>query len=404
MDKHPLSGLKVVDIGWIMVGPMSARYLTELGAYTLKVETAKRPDPLRGLGPFKDGKPGLERSISYHMTNANKRSVAVDLKAPEGLDIVRSLVADADVFVESFTPGAIDGMGLSYAELSKLNPKLIMASTGVLGRKGLVGLGMSGTGMTGAAYAGATNLLGWPDRAPNGPFGPWTDAVAPRFLAASLLAALHRRKTTGRGTYIDLAQSEAGLQFLTPAYFDYAVNGVIAGRTGTARSVSGAPCGAYPCSGTDRWIVIDASAPAAWKGLRGLLGEMLDDPRFRTLVGRMRNREELDRRLAAWTSGREVAEAEAALQDAGVPAHRICHDMDFMADPDLQASERYRRIEDPEIGEAWIPAPQYTLRRTPHVATLAGPRIGDATEAVLAQDLKMTASDIARLNAAGVLG
>ena len=103
-----------------------------------------------------------------------------------------------------------------------------MVSTGILGRKGTIGLGMSGTGVTGAAYAGATNLLGWPDRPPNGPYGPWTDEVAPRFLVASVLAALHRRSATGRGTYIDLAQAEAGIQFLGPAHLDYAVNGVVA--------------------------------------------------------------------------------------------------------------------------------------------------------------------------------
>ena len=207
----PLEGLKQVDIGWLMVGPVSARYLAELGAETVKVESGKRRDPLRSLGPFKDGERGPERTVSYHMVNANKRSLAVDLKEPEGLDIVLRLVAGADIFIESFTPGAIDDMGLSYAVLAASNPGLIMVSTGILGRKGLVGLGMSGTGLTGSAYAGATNLMGWPDRPPEGPYGPWTDGIAPRFVVACTLAAVHRRRTTGRGTYIDLAQAEAGL-------------------------------------------------------------------------------------------------------------------------------------------------------------------------------------------------
>jgi len=237
----PLEGLLVVDLGWLMVGPVSARYLAELGAEVIKVETSKRPDPLRGLGPFRDGIPGLERSLSYHMINANKRGLAIDLKAPLGLEVVSDLISKADVFIESFTPGQVDGMGLSFDKLRARNPRLIMVSTGILGRKGTMGLGMSGTGMTGSAYAGATNLVGWPDRPPTGPHGPWTDEVAPRFLVASILAALHRRRSTGTGTYIDLAQAEAGLQFLLPAYLDFAVNDVAPQRQWEAGSKLRAP-------------------------------------------------------------------------------------------------------------------------------------------------------------------
>ncbi|HEX4740235.1 MAG TPA: CoA transferase [Caulobacteraceae bacterium] len=399
----PLEGLKVVDIGWLMVGPMSARYLTELGADTVKVESGKRLDPLRGLGPFKDGQSGPERSLSYHWINAGKRGLAVDLKSPRGPDLVRRLVAGADVFIESFTPGAIDEMGLSYARLAAANPGLIMVSTGILGRKGTMGLGMSGTGMTGSAYAGATNLVGWPDRAPTGPHGPWTDSVAPRFVVAATLAALHRRGATGKGTYIDLAQAEAGIQFLTPAYFDFAVNGMVAGRSGTAGSPLRAPCGAYPCAGADRWIVIDADTPQAWDALRGLLSPSLDDSRFSTLVGRLRSRQTIDARIADWTRTRQPAEAEALLQDAGVPAHAVSNDQELAFDPDLEAAGYHRRIDDPLIGEGWIPGPQYRLAGTPHVATRAGPRIGDASAEVLTGELGLSAADVAGLKQEGVI-
>jgi len=398
-----LEGLKVVDIGWIMVGPVSARYLTELGCATIKAETAKRPDPLRGLGPFRDGQPGLERSLSYHLTNAGKRGLAVDVKSEAGLDIVRRLVAQADIFVESFTPGAIDGMGLSYEMLSKANPGLIMVSTGILGRKGTMGLGMSGTGMTGSAYAGATNLMGWPDQAPVGPYGPWTDAVTPRFIASSVLAALHRRQQTGQGCHIDIAQAEAGLQFLTPAYFDYAVNGVVAERVGGLSDPLRAPCGTYPCAGADRWVVIDAAAADAWTGLRKVVGEALADPAFDTLVGRLRARAEVDRRLAEWTATRTPTEVEQALQRAGVPAHAVCDDEEMFSDPDLTHAGYYREVDDPVVGRSWLPGPQYTMTGTPHVPTRAGPCIGDCTAAILAGELGMGEGEIARLKAEGVL-
>lgn len=400
----PLEGIRVVDIGWIMVGPVSARYLAELGADTIKVETAKRPDPLRGMGPFRGGKPGLERSLSYHLTNANKRSLAVDLKTPEGLRIVRDLVAGADIFVESFTPGAIDEMGLSYAELSKANPGLIMVSTGILGRKGTIGLGMSGTGMTGSAYAGATNLLGWPDRAPVGPYGPWTDAVTPRFIVCTVLAALHRRRETGQGCHIDVAQAEAGLQFLAPALFDHAVNGRVAERVGGLFDPLRAPCGLYPCQGEDRWVMIDAAEADAWAALREVVGEPLADAGFATLVGRLRGREALDARLSAWTSGQTPEAVEARLQAAAVPAHALCDDEALFSDPDLTHAGFYRQVEDPVVGQSWLPGPQFTLGATPHVTTKAGPRIGDATDAVLGDLLGLSAPDIARLRAEGVLG
>jgi benzylsuccinate CoA-transferase BbsF subunit len=398
-----LEGLKIVDIGWIMVGPVSARYLTELGCSTIKAETAKRPDPLRGLGPFRDGKPGLERSLSYHLTNANKRGLAVDLKTEAGLGIVRRLVADADIFVESFTPGAIDGMGLSYESLSAANPGLIMVSTGILGRKGTMGLGMSGTGMTGSAYAGATQLMGWPDQPPVGPYGPWTDAVTPRFIASAVLAVLHRRQRTGQGAHIDIAQAEAGLQFLTPAFFDYAVNGVLAERSGRLFDPLRVPCGAYLCAGADRWVVIDAAETHAWAGLARTVGASLADPAFGTLVGRLRARDEIDRRLAEWTATRAPRDVEEALQQAGVPAHAICDDEEMFADPDLVHAGYYREVDDPVVGRTWLPGPQFVMTGTPHVATEAGPRIGDCTEAILAGELGMADDEIARLKADGVL-
>jgi benzylsuccinate CoA-transferase BbsF subunit len=294
-------------------------------------------------------------------------------------------------------------MGLSYAALRARNPRLIMVSTGILGRKGTMGLGMSGTGMTGSAYAGATNLLGWPDRPPTGPQGPWTDEVAPRFLVSSILAALHRRNATGAGTYIDLAQAEAGLQFLSPAYLDFAVNGVAPQRQWEAGSTLRAPSGVYPCAGEDRWLAIDASEHAAWRGLVDVVGPALATAQFGTLVARLRNREALDAVISGWTTKQDAVVLEQRLQNAGVPAHVVSQDLDIFQDSDLRHEGFYRQVSDPVIGEITIAGPQFRLVGTPQVETRAGPTIGDHAEEILARLCGRTPAEIEILKRSGVL-
>lgn len=403
MSAAPLQGLKVVDMGWLMVGPESGRYLADLGAEVIKVESGVRRDPMRSLGPFKDGKHGPNRSIGYHAINAGKTSLTLDVKDPRGRDILLKLVAWADVLIESFTPGVIDSLKISYADLSAVNPRLIMVSTSILGQAGPHSKGASGTGTTGAAFAGATNLLGWPDRAPMGPFGPWTDAVTPRMIVSTVLAALHRRRQTGTGCYIDAAQAECGIQFLMPAYYDYAVNGTIPQRRGAAGSPLRSPSGLFACIGADRWVAIDASADDAFAALRGVIGGVLSEARFDTLIGRLRGRAGLEAAIAAWTAPQEAQGVEDRLQAAGVPAHVVAQPADLVADADLKHLGHYHTIEDPEIGQAVIRGPQARLSRTPHVATRAGPRLGDGNHDILSRICGLSPAEIEALEAAGLL-
>ncbi len=257
--KGPLDGLRVLDMGWVMVGPVTGRYLADLGADVVKLESSRRVDPLRTLGPFKDGKPGLERSISYHNLNAGKRSLTVDIKDPRGREAILRLVEWADVLIESFSPGVLDDLDLAYPVLKARNPALIVASTSLLGQTGPHARGTSGVGTMGASMSGASLLLGWPGHPPCGTYGPWTDAIAPRFIVPSILAALHRRRATGEGCHIDVAQAEAGIQFLSPAWYQYAANGTVMERRGHAGSPLRAPHGIFRCAGPDRWIALDGS-------------------------------------------------------------------------------------------------------------------------------------------------
>lgn len=399
----PLAGVHVLDLSWVMVGPASGRYLADMGADVIKVESSKRIDPVRTLGPFKDGKTGPERSVSYHNLNAGKLCIAIDIRRPEGREIVLRLTQWADVVLESFTPGVLETLELGYSDLKQRNDRIVMASTSLLGQTGPHAKGTSGVGTMGAAMSGATHQIGWTDREPRGPWGPWTDAVTPRFIVASILAALHRRSRTGKGCYIDVAQAEAGIQFMMPAYYEYAASGTIPERRGIAGSPLQVPQGVYPCSGEDRWIAIDASEPGHWAALRALIGGELRDAKYDTIIGRLRHRAELEETIASWTHEQEAEAIEHRIQAAGVPAHVVSRSGDLVRDADLLEAGHLNKINDPVFGEADIEGPRFSLARTRLPATRRGPRIGEHTKEVLAAVLGMSETEIAQLDESGVL-
>jgi benzylsuccinate CoA-transferase BbsF subunit len=399
----PLDGIHVLDLSWVMVGPASGRYLADLGADVIKVESSRRIDPVRTLGPFKDGRTGPERSVSYHNLNAGKRCIALDIRKPEGRELVLRLASWADVTLESFTPGVLDELQLGYRELSARNPKLVMASTAILGQTGPDAKGTSGVGTMGAAMSGATHQFGWPDRPPCGPFGPWTDGVAPRFIVASILAALHRRTRTGEGTYIDVAQAEAGVQYMMPAYYEFAANGKIPKRRGTAGSPLRVPEGVYRCAGEDRWIAISASVSPQFESLRNIVGGILRDARFDTLLGRLRKRDAIDAAISEWTCDKESDAIEAMLQAAGIPAHVVSRGLDLGRDADLRHLEHFKKFTDEVLGEAEIEGPRSSFDRTPLTETRRGPRIGEHTQEILETICHLSKDEIAKLAEAGVL-
>ena len=399
----PLVGIHVLDLSWVMVGPVSARYLADLGADVVKVESSRRIDPVRTLGPFKDNVYGPERSVSYHNLNAGKRCIALDIRKPQGRALVLKLAQWADVVLESFTPGVLDELRLGYQDLSRANPKIIMASTAILGQTGPDAKGTSGVGTMGAAMSGATYQFGWPDRPPCGPFGPWTDGVAPRFIVPSILAALHRRTRTEEGCYIDVAQAEAGVQFMMPAYYEFAANGKIPERRGVAGSPLRVPEGVYRCAGEDRWIAISASESAHWMKLRSIISGALLDYRFDTMLGRLRHRESIDTAISEWTRSRESNEIEKLLQADGIPAHIVSRGLDLNRDADLIHLGQLKKFSDEVLGEAEIEGPRSRLDRTPLPATRRGPRIGEHTNEILETICHLSKDEIAALAEAGVL-
>ncbi|CAN7747074.1 CoA transferase [Pseudorhodoferax sp. LjRoot39] len=402
MTAPPLAHLRVLDLSWVMVGPMSGRYLADFGADVIKVESAKRIDPLRTLGPYRDGTPHPERTLSYHFINAGKRSLALDLSGEAGRGIVRRLARHVDVVIESFTAGTLDRMGLGWERLRLENPRLVMAASCLFGQTG-PHRSASGVGTLGAAYSGASQLTGWPDRAPTGPFNAWTDSVTPRFLVAGLLAALRRRDLTGQGCYLDVAQAEAGLQFLLPAWFAHAANGTVPQRQGDAVDPLRAPSGVFRCAGEDRWIALDASADVHWQALRRLAAPQLDAADFGTLLGRLRHRGDLHAQLSAWTADQNAEALEHALQAQGIPAHVVCDHAELATDADLLADGYYGQISDPQIGTVRMRNAQCAITPAAPLPARPAPRIGDATQQVLQDVAGYTDEEIDAFRRDGVL-
>ena len=327
-----LAGLKVVELGGGAAGPIAIRHLADHGATVIRIESASRPDFLRILGLSKTNK-SLDRAPMFMMLNCNKMSVALNLSDPRGVDLARRLIVEwADVLAENYAPKAMKKWGLDYESLVKIKPDLIMVSTCLMGQTG-PNKDYPGFGGQGSAISGFNFLTGWPDREATGQHGTITDSLAPRFVAAAVLAALLRKQKTGEGTYIDVAQVETAAYSLSGWMLEYFANDEVVQRDGN-RSRTMAPHGAFPCRGNDRWCTIACHDDEDWQRLTRAMGspEWALDPRFATLDGRKTSEEELERLLGSWTSSLSAEEVMSAVQSAGVEAGIVETARDLNAD------------------------------------------------------------------------
>ena len=398
----PFAGLRVLDFGWVATGPITGRLLAEFGADVIRLESALRIDPGRTLPPWADREAGPNRSQLFANYNACKRSVALNLSHPKGLEIARRLIARADVVVESFTPGTMARWGLGYADLKALKPGIILLSTCQQGQTGPHSH-YAGYGSLAAALAGFYAVTGWPDREPSMIYGAYTDFVAHHFASAALLAALDHRRRTGEGQHVDLSQFEASLHFLAPAILDFTVNGRVTARRGNADDRA-APHNAYPCAGSDQWCVIACGDDAEWQALCGAMGkpEWCGRPDFAMPEARRGNAEELDRLIGRWTIAQEARALARRLQRLGIPAGVVQSCADLHKDPQLAARGAFQWIEHPEIGRAPYEAWPFRFSRTPGRLRRA-PCLGEHTQEVLGELLGMSGPEVHQLIADGVL-
>ena len=366
-SKPPLTGVKILDLMWVMAGPATTRVLADLGADIIRIESSHRVETARTLQPFKDDVAALETSSLFANLNAGKRGISVDPSTPEGREIILDLVRWADVVTESFSPKAMRKWGLGYEQLREVNPRIVMLSSCLFGQSGPLST-FAGYGTMAAAMSGFFGVTGWPDRAPAGPFGAYTDYISPRFATATLLAAIDHQRRTGEGQYIDYAQAEGAIHALGPAILEYTVNGRTWPRAGNDDPMFH-PHGVFPSAGNDRWVAIACTSDAERTALAQVVGG-LDDPT-----------------LSAWTAQRSADEAAQALQTVGVASYAVQNSPECAVDPQLAARGHFVTLPHPSLEQFVIEGTRFALSRTPTVIASTGPMLGQHTFEVLTEVL-----------------
>lgn len=396
-------GLRLLEVGSGAAGPVATRYFAEHGARVIRIESGVRPDFLRVLFLTKESRFGVDGSPMFVLLNGNKESVTLNLKRPEARELVKKLVAWADVLCENYAPGVMEKFGLDYDHVREIRPDLVMASGCLFGQTGPQ-RSYPGFGAQGSAISGFNHMTGWPDGPAIGPYGTVTDSLAPRFVALSIAAALWRRSRTGEGDCVDVSQIETAVYCLSEMVTRYSATGEIADRQGN-RSGHAAPHGVYPCAGDDRWIAIEVADDEEWQALVAVLGApaWAVEKRLATSAGRLEAVDELDERLAEWTRGAEPFALMHRLQAAGVAAGVVQTFADLLEDPQLADRRHWVRISHSNLGPLDFERSGFRFSGGSGRLERPGPNLGEHNREVFADIAGLTESEIERLIDDGVI-
>ncbi|MBS0450577.1 MAG: CoA transferase [Proteobacteria bacterium] len=392
LSKSPsaLQGLRVIEMGQLIAGPFAGKTLAEFGADVIKIEPPGAGDPLRNWRLIKEG-----TSVWWQVQSRNKRSVALDLRSPEGQDIARKLVQEADVLIENFRPGTLEGWGMGYDVLSALNPGLIMLRISGYGQTGPY-RDLPGFGAIGEAMGGLRHLTGEPGRVPVRCGISIGDTLAALHGTIGVLTALYHRKVNGgQGQVIDVALHEAVFNVMESLIPEYDAFGAMREAAGSALPGI-APSNAYRCS--DGFVLVAGNGDSIFKRLMQLIGrdDLGSDEALASNAGRVARVHELDAAIEQWTLARTVAQALAALGEARVPAGKVYTAGDIHQDPHYRARDMILRQATREGYEVDVPGVVPKLLGTPGTVRSAAPRLGDDTDAVLGE-LGFSTQDIVAL-------
>lgn len=394
----PLAGVRVVELGQLIAGPFAGKTLADFGAEVIKIESPGEGDPLRKWRLLHQG-----TSVWWQVQSRNKQSVVVDLRRPEGQEIARRLIREADVLIENFRPGTLEGWGLGWDELSQLNPGLVMLRISGYGQTGPY-RDRPGFGVIGEAMGGLRYITGEPGRVPVRVGVSIGDSLASLHGVIGVLLALYHRKVNGgQGQHIDVALYEAVFNMLESTLPEYDAFGVVRERTGSALPGI-APTNAYPCQ-DGQYVLVAGNGDSIFKRLMEAIGraDLATDPELAHNEGRVRRVEELDRVIGAWTAARSIDEVLDAMTRAQVPAGRIYSAQDIAEDPHYAARENIAQIETRDGLELKVPAVLPKLSETPGSIRTTAPRLGEDTETVLRR-FGYSPEQIAALRADKVIG
>jgi len=390
-NNGPLAGIRVLDLTRVLAGPYCTMFLGDLGAEIVKVEQPGIGDDTRGWGPpFAGGE-----SAYFLCTNRNKKSVTIDFKAPEGLDLIRKLAQQADVFIENFRPGALDRLGLGEKTLREAHPKLIYASLSGFGADGPMA-DIPGYDLIVQAWGGLMSITGTEESGPLKVGVAIIDLVAGLMLGKGIVAALYAREKTGAGQKIDTSLLEAEVAALINAGSNYLIGGNVPGRWGNAHP-SIVPYQSFQTA--DSYLVLGAASESIWKRLCPAVGrpDLADDPSFAKNADRVENRKLLIDVLAEIFRTRRTSEWVTALSEADVPCAPVQTIDQVFAAPQVLHRNMLVDVEHPTAGKIKLAGIPVKLSATPASVRLPPPLLGQHNGDVLASWLKMTDTEIGAL-------
>jgi crotonobetainyl-CoA:carnitine CoA-transferase CaiB-like acyl-CoA transferase len=397
-DLDFLDGIKVVDFTQFEAGPSSTEALAWFGAEVVKIENPATGDPGRRL---RKGQPD-DDPYYFHMFNANKKSITVNLKDPRGLALVKDLLRKADVCVENMAPGTIERLGLGYDEVRAINPGIIYCQVKGFGAGSPYEKNLA-FDMIAQATGGTISVTGEKGRQPVKPGISLGDTGTGMTMAISILAALRKRDRTGQGFRLQVAMQDAMLHYMRTNFSTQAKTGTAVERDGTrSGGGSNAPSGLYPCApgGPNDyvWIMTSRANPEHWSRLCKVMGheELIDDPRFATPALRVKNDAELDPIIREWTRARTKHEAMAQVGGAGIPAGAVLDSMELQNDPTFEQRGIMQVMRHAKHGDFKMPAwPVQIDGKSPRVK--ASPILGEHTADVLTNWLGMSSADVEKL-------
>jgi len=402
----PLAGIRVADFSWVYVAPYSTMILAALGAEVIKVEGHTRPDLTRRgfiysfVDPYMEEVPP-NQGVTYNSLNMSKKSLTLDLSTPEGCSLAKRLALISDVVVENLRVGALERMGLSYKELRRLKPSIIMMSCSSRGQDGPEKY-YAGYATIHQAVGGGVYVNGYPDEGPSTSSAD-VDLMNGTATAFAVLAALHHRDKTGEGQLIDYSQCEGVTSLLGEMLLGYDLNGEIPERAGNFHPRF-APHNVYQCWGVDHWLALEVHSDEEFATLARVIGqpELAQDPRFATMEARKQNEAELDKIIEAWTRPRDRDWVFDEMLEAGLAVAPSRNWRDLYSDPHLQARQAFVTIHNPECGERDLVGLPWKMSET-QMDLRCAPMLGEHNDYVLRDLLGLTQDEIGALRQKGII-